>query len=195
MSDSTQHSPPDLPRRIQFVFLDRDGVINRKAPEGKYVSRWSEFQLLPGAEAAIAHLHHSGRRVILVSNQRGVALGLYTTKDVEILHKQLQRRLAHHGARIDAFYFCPHDKNQCECRKPKPGLFLQAFKDFPEASPQNSIVIGDSLSDIQAAYNLGMRSIFIQGDPEFQKPGAAEAAALADAASSSLTEAVFRYLP
>ena len=188
-------NPPGITSdRIRYVFLDRDGVINRKAPEGEYVSQWSEFQLLPGVESAIAELNQSGRRVIVLSNQRGVARGLYTAVEVDALHRLLQRHLAKYGARIDAFYYCTHDENQCECRKPKPGLFHQAFRDFPDASPENSLVIGDSISDIQAAQNLNIAAIFITGDPKTRKPGAERAAILADRVSGSLAEAVNRYL-
>ncbi len=179
---------------VRFVFLDRDGVINRKPPEREYIHHWDNFQFLPGAERAIAALNRSGRRVIVVTNQRGIALGLYTGADVESLHTRLQQHLAQHGARIDAFYYCPHDKQQCDCRKPKPGLFQQAFRDFPGALPSNSLVIGDSISDIQAARNLRIPVIFIEGDPNTRKSGSDEAAALADAVSNSLAEAVDKYL-
>ncbi len=165
-------------------------MLNRKAPEGEYIGRWSEFHLLPGVERAIAALNRSGRRVVVVSNQRGIALGHYTSGDVDALHARLREHLAAHGARIDAFYFCPHDLDECDCRKPKPGLFLEAFRDFPEASVENSVVVGDSLSDIEAARGLGMRSIFIEGDPETRKGGAEQAAGLADAVVASLEEAV-----
>ena len=179
---------------IKYVFLDRDGVTNRKLPEGQFVRCWRDFEFLPGAESAIAALNRSGRHIIVISNQRGIALGLYTRADVETLHMKLQERMAEHDAHIDAFYYCPHDRNQCDCRKPKTGLFEQVFRDFPEASAQNSIVIGDSISDIQAARTLGLLAIFIQGDPKTQKPGAEKAAALADAVASSLIEAVEKYL-
>jgi len=175
---------------IACVFLDRDGVINRKPPEGQYIAAWREVEMLPGAEAAIAAINRSGRRVAVVSNQRGVALGLYTCADVEDLHTKLQEHLALHGARIDAFYYCPHDIGRCECRKPGTRMFLEAFRDLPGASPVNSLLIGDSLSDIQAARALGMRSIFIQGDPSTQKEGGDRAAALADDVCASLLEAV-----
>jgi D-glycero-D-manno-heptose 1,7-bisphosphate phosphatase len=179
---------------IKYVFLDRDGVTNRKLPEGQFVRSWRDFEFLPGAESAIAALNRSGRHIIIISNQRGIALGLYTRADVETLHMKLQERMAEHDAHIDAFYYCPHDRNQCDCRKPKIGLFEQVFRDFPEASAQNSIVIGDSISDIQAARTLGLLAIFIQGDPKTQKPGAEKAAALADAVANSLIEAVEKYL-
>ena len=180
---------------IRCVFLDRDGVINRKPPEGAYVARWSDFHILPGVEAAIAALNRAGVRVIVISNQRGIALGHYTAAGVDTLHTRLRRHLADHQARIDAFYFCPHDKDSCDCRKPKTALFEQAFRDFPDASRSNSIVIGDSLSDIDAARNLGVPSIFIQGDPATQKPGAATAQARADLVAHSLAEAVEALLP
>lgn len=164
--------------------------MNRKPPEGEYVGRWSDFHLLPGVEDAIAALNGSGRRVVVVSNQRGIALGRYTAADVDALHERLQQHLAGHGARVDAFYYCPHDVGECDCRKPGTGLFRQAFRDFPEASTENSVMIGDSLPDIQAARNLGMPSIFIEGDQKTQKAGAAQAAELADAVAESLVEAV-----
>jgi D-glycero-D-manno-heptose 1,7-bisphosphate phosphatase len=144
------------------------------------------MEILPGVEAAIAALNRSGRRVIVVSNQRGIALGYYTGEDVEVLHRRLQEHLASHKAHIDAFYYCPHDEGQCDCRKPGTGMFMQAFRDFPEATPANSIAIGDSLSDIEAARTLKMRSIFISGDPSTQKPGGDRAAELADFTADSL---------
>ena len=179
---------------VEYVFLDRDGVTNRKLPEGQFVRSWRDFEFLHGVESAIAALNQSGRHIIVISNQRGIALGLYTRADVETLHMKLREHLAGHDAHIDAFYYCPHDRNQCDCRKPKTGLFEQVFRDFPEASAQNSIVIGDSITDIQAARTLGLLAIFIQGDPKTQKPGAEKAAALADAVANSLAEAVEKYL-
>lgn len=175
---------------VRYVFLDRDGVINRKAPEGKYVAHWNELEILPGVEAAIAELNRSGRRVIVVSNQRGIALGYYSGDDVEALHLQLQEHLALHGARVDAFYYCPHDEGECDCRKPGTGMFLQAFRDFPGASAANSIAIGDSLSDIEAARALEMPSIFIVGDASTEKPGSDRAVELADVTAESLPDAV-----
>jgi D-glycero-D-manno-heptose 1,7-bisphosphate phosphatase len=175
---------------VRTVFLDRDGVINQKLPEGEYISCWDEFQLLPGADGAIAALNRSGRRVLVVSNQRGVALGLYDLKDVDEIHRKLQERLKEVGAHVDRFYYCPHDKDECDCRKPKTGMFEQAFRDFPDADAEHSLMIGDSLSDMEAARALGMRAIFIEGDPETQKPGSKEAAGLADAVTTSLPEAV-----
>jgi D-glycero-D-manno-heptose 1,7-bisphosphate phosphatase len=180
---------------VRYVFLDRDGVIGRKPPEGEYISQWKNFQLLPGAEIAISSLNRSGRGIIVVTNQRGVALGRYTCAEVDELHSQLQQHMAKHGARIDAFYYCPHDEgDQCDCRKPKPGLFKQAFRDFQGACPENSLMIGDSISDIEGARSLGIPAIFVRGQPDTRKPGAENAALLADVVCDSLQEAVDKYL-
>jgi len=182
-------------QNVRYVFLDRDGVICRKPPEGEYISQWESFHLLPGAVTAIACLNRCGRRVIVVTNQRGVALGRYTCAEVEELHFRLQQHLAMHGARIDAFYYCPHaDGDKCDCRKPKPGLFQQAFRDFHDAFPENSLMIGDTMSDIEGARNLGIASIFVRGEPKTQKPGTEKAILLADRVCESLLHAVNEYL-
>jgi D-glycero-D-manno-heptose 1,7-bisphosphate phosphatase len=183
------------PRPLRTIFLDRDGVLNRKLPEGRFVTRWSEFDPLPGVVEAIHRLNRAGLRVIVVSNQRGIALGLYTEDDVRQIHAEFQRSLATYDAHVDAFYFCPHDKLQCDCRKPLPGLFRQARADFPEIDPATSLMIGDSFSDIEFARRLGMRSFFIDGDPAHQKPGADAARQSADACFLSLLEATEALLP
>lgn len=175
---------------IQFVFLDRDGVINRKLPEGKYIAHPRQVELLPGAANAIARLNAAGCTVIVVTNQRGIALGRYTGEDLHIVHQYLQQELNGAGAHIDAFYFCPHDENECSCRKPKTGLFERAFADFPGAEPANSVLIGDSLSDIEAGRTLALRSYFIRGGAGTRKPGSETAERIADAAFDSLGEAV-----
>lgn len=172
------------------IFLDRDGVVNEKMPEGSYVTRWEEFHLLPGVADAIRSLNRAGVRVIVVSNQRGVALGLYSRQDVEAIHQHLQENLGTQGAHVDAFYFCPHDKSQCDCRKPLPGMFHEAQREFPDIDPTTSIVVGDSLSDVDFGRRLGIRTVFIDGDPLKQKPGAQQAGELADARFPSLKDAV-----
>jgi D-glycero-D-manno-heptose 1,7-bisphosphate phosphatase len=179
---------------IEYVFLDRDGVINRKPPEDQTISRWEDFDILPGVEDAIARLNGAGCKVIVVTNQRGIALKKFTEDDLARLHSDLREHLTSRQATIDAIYHCPHDRGQCDCRKPGPGLFHRAFQDFPLATPDNSIVIGDSISDIEAGRRLGMKTIFIEGDPAFQKPGADRAAALASRVSPSLRDAVLQFI-
>jgi D-glycero-D-manno-heptose 1,7-bisphosphate phosphatase len=175
---------------VRYIFLDRDGVLNRKQPEGAYVTSWERFEWLPGAVEALARMRAAGLILLLVTNQRGIALGRMSREDLEDIHQKMQADLTRHDARLHAIYFCPHDKNQCGCRKPDLGLFEQARKDFPDIRPENSVVIGDSISDIEAGRRLGMRTIFIDGNPETQKAGAGEAAALASAVAGSLLEAV-----
>lgn len=177
-------------RNLRTIFLDRDGVLNEKMPEGRYVTRWSEFHLLPGVAEAIGRLNRAGLRVVVVSNQRGVSLGLYTTADVRAIHTELQNLLASHSAHVDGFYFCPHGKGECICRKPLPGMFEQARAEFPEIAAETSAMIGDSRSDIEFGRRLGMLTVFIEGDPERQKAGNAEAAELADLRFGSLPDAV-----
>ena len=118
---------------ISFVFLDREGILNRKPPEGAYVTCWQDFEILPGVEQAISRLNRSGRTVILVTNQRGVALGRMTQTDLDDIHRRLRDHLAQHRAHLDAIYVCPHEVGECHCRKPDTGMFEQAFSDFPAA--------------------------------------------------------------
>jgi D-glycero-D-manno-heptose 1,7-bisphosphate phosphatase len=178
-----------LPRALHTIFLDRDGVLNQKLPEGRYVATPGDFQPLPGVHQAIACLNRARLRVIVVSNQRGIALGLHTAAGVLSIHSAFQRELAPHDAHIDAFYFCPHDKNECNCRKPLPGLFDQAKADFPDIAAESSAIIGDSWSDIEFGRRLGMFTIFIDGDPALQKPGAESARENADRHFPSLATA------
>jgi len=175
---------------IQTVFLDRDGVINRKRPEGEYVTSWEEFAILPGVPEAIKRMNEAGLRVIVVSNQRCIALGLCTRRDVESIHRRLVALLAAEGSRIDRFYICEHDAGVCDCRKPDIGLFRQATADFPSIQAESSVMIGDSISDVEFGHRAGMRTVFIEGDPQTRKEGAGRGRTLADAACGSLSEAV-----
>jgi len=182
------------PGPVQTVFLDRDGVINEKMPEGHYVTCWGEFRLLPGVVEAILLLNQAGLRVVVVSNQRGIAVGLYTAADVLAIHGTLQKLLAECGAHVDGFYFCPHDRGQCTCRKPLAGLFEQAQTEFPGISAASSIMIGDSESDMEFGRRLGMITAFLEGEPARRKPGAEAARAMADLRYASLYEAVLDLL-
>jgi D-glycero-D-manno-heptose 1,7-bisphosphate phosphatase len=175
---------------LRTVFLDRDGILNEKMPEHRYVTRWEEFRVLPGVPDALRRLNEAGLRVVVVSNQRGIAKGLYTAADLEAMHAKFQSLLALEGARIDAFFICPHETDECNCRKPLPGLFQQAVARFPEITAATSVMIGDAPSDIEFGRRLGMKTIFVEGDEERRKPGGEEAAKLADLRCASLPEAV-----
>ena len=122
---------------------------------------------MPRALDAIRLLNERGLRVILVTNQRGIALGRMSERSLADVHRRLEEEVALAGARIDAIYHCPHDRGACDCRKPAVGMFLQARRDFPELSFERSAIVGDAASDMQAGAALGLRRILVArpGDP------------------------------
>ena len=148
-------------RQPTTVFLDRDGVINRKMPSGSYVETWEQFEFLPGAIEALRMLALAGVRAVVVTNQRGVALGRMTMAGVDEIHGRMQARLAEEDARCAAILVCPHDYGTCDCRKPGLGLFRQAQDLMPEIDLGNAVVVGDSTSDLLAGNRLGCPSYLI----------------------------------
>jgi histidinol-phosphate phosphatase family protein len=147
------------------VFLDRDGVINEKAPDDDYVTSWAGFRFLPGALDAVRSLTDAGFTIVVVSNQRGVARGRMTAAAVDDVNSRMRAAVEASGGRIDAIYVCPHDIGACECRKPDAGLFRQAARDLPGVELEGSITIGDSLSDVEAASRIGSRA-YVVGEGE-----------------------------
>jgi D-glycero-D-manno-heptose 1,7-bisphosphate phosphatase len=140
------------------AFLDRDGVINRKAPGDGYITRWEEMEFLPDVAQTIALLNRAGFRVIVVTNQRCVAKGLVTMREVDWIHRRMCDVLADAGAIVDAVYYCPHElEPPCSCRKPQPGLLLKAGREHGIALNE-SWMIGDSDADIDAGRNAGCRT-------------------------------------
>lgn len=169
------------------AFLDRDGVINRRAPEGEYVTRWEDMVFLPGVADAISLFNRAGFRVIIVTNQRCVAKGLITAEALESMHQQMCDSLGSQGARIDAVYYCPHEKHShCGCRKPAPGMLLKASRDHEIALPA-SWMIGDSEKDVEAGKNAGCRTARLLADGE-------NATCQADLAAAFLLEAAHKIL-
>jgi histidinol-phosphate phosphatase family protein len=141
--------------RPPTVLLDRDGVLNRKPPKAEYVRSWSEFAWLPGAREALRSLHLAGFRVVVISNQAGIARGAMTASDVEEIHTRMKKEAESAGGRIEAVYLCPHNWDDgCECRKPKPGLLFQAQRDL-HLNLSRSLFIGDDDRDAQAADAAG----------------------------------------
>ncbi len=141
------------------AFLDRDGVINQKAPtEDEYITRWEEVQILPGVVEAISLLNRAGFRVIIVSNQRCVAKGLLTTIELDSIHQRLCNELAVLGAQIDGVYYCPHEEQPpCSCRKPEPGMLFTAA-DEHHVDLNSSWMIGDSEKDVAAGRSAACRT-------------------------------------
>jgi len=159
------------------VFLDRDGVVTKEPPY--YAHKINQLELIPNSAEAIRLLNESGFKVIVVSNQAGVARGYYQEKDIQIYNNEMKRQLEEKGARIDAIYYCPHHpeatiekyKIDCDCRKPKPGMLKRAEKDL-NLNLKLSFLIGDKMSDIEAGYRAGCKTILVltgQGNDELKK--------------------------
>jgi len=142
---------------VKVAFLDRDGVLNLKPADAYYVTRLDQLELAPGAAAGVAALNRAGYLAIVVTNQRAVARGLLSLEALAAMHDKLQQEVRALGGRIEQFYVCPHEKGVCNCRKPLPGMFLDAFRDRPEIDRETSFFIGDSDSDRAAAEAAGLR--------------------------------------
>ncbi len=146
------------------VFLDRDGVINEKAPEGSYITDLSHFKLLPGALDAIAKLNQSKFRTFVITNQRGLARGLVTPASIAAIHEYLHDAVRRANGCIEKIYVCPHDyRDDCECRKPKPGMLLSAAREFG-LDLKDSWMMGDSMIDVEAGRRAGCRTAYIGED-------------------------------
>jgi N-acetylglucosaminyldiphosphoundecaprenol N-acetyl-beta-D-mannosaminyltransferase len=158
---------------VRTLFLDRDGTINRKPPEGTYVTRPEDFVLLPDVGPAIRRLNRAGVKVIVVTNQRGVARGLMSESTLADVHHAMHERLAEHGAHVDGVYSCTHDVGECDCRKPGPGLLLRAMRDDPDIAGAPFFVVGDSVSDIEAGVAAGGAGVLLApaGDPAHDSGG------------------------
>jgi D-glycero-D-manno-heptose 1,7-bisphosphate phosphatase len=146
---------------IETVFLDRDGTINVKAAEDDYIASPGRLALLPGVAAAIRRLNRRGIRVLVVTNQRGVARGLMTLADLDQVHARLAQLLAAEQACIDGIYACIHDRAECSCRKPLPGLVEQAIRDCPDIRPESSALIGDADTDVALGRRVGCMTVRI----------------------------------
>jgi D-glycero-D-manno-heptose 1,7-bisphosphate phosphatase len=142
-------------RRIPTVILDRDGVLNERPPRACYVRSAAELHWLPGARAALQVLRANGYRVIVVSNQAGVARGAMTQAALQAIHRRMRTEAEAAGGAIAAFYVCPHDWDEgCECRKPKPGMLFQAQRDF-HLDLSRTWFLGDDERDQEAALAAG----------------------------------------
>jgi D-glycero-D-manno-heptose 1,7-bisphosphate phosphatase len=179
-------------KRYAAVFLDRDGTINE---EVGYLDRLDKLRLIPGAAEAIRLINESGMKAVVVTNQSGVARGIFDEAFVDQVHRRLRAMLGEEGAALDGFYSCPHHPTEgrggylrsCNCRKPAPGLLLRAADEL-FLDPERSYVIGDTLKDIEAATRIGARGILVRtgygaevaealesaGKPQPNNPGSGE---------------------
>ncbi|UUI67399.1 HAD-IIIA family hydrolase [Aeromicrobium duanguangcaii] len=152
--DATPIAPPAGPVPWDLVLLDRDGTLNIHRPG--YISSPAELRLRPGAARAVGALTRAGMRTVLVTNQRGLATGRLTRDQLVQVHRALVARLARAGGRLDGIEVCPHERGTCDCRKPLPGMLLQAMARAPWARPERVVMVGDQPSDEAAAQAAGV---------------------------------------
>ncbi len=151
---------------MNILFLDRDGVLNRRLP-GAYVSAWAQWEWLPGTLEALAILNRSFDRIFIITNQQGIGKGVMTTAQLTAIHKFMLFDIQKHGGQIDAIYFCPNlAADDSPCRKPKPGMIEQAKKDFPEIIGANYSLVGDSFSDLKLGIDQQMATYWIDTKEE-----------------------------
>lgn len=152
----------------KFVFLDRDGVIS---VEKEHLHKKSDMEIIPRSAEAIKIFNDSNYKVIVITNQPVIARGLCTLEELAEIHKYMETLLAKEGAKLDKIYFCPHHPKagnnpkytkDCECRKPKPGMILQAQKDFDIKDLSKCHMIGDKMSDIHTGKSAGCKTILVK---------------------------------
>ena len=144
---------------MKIIVLDRDGVINLDSDQ--FIKKPEEWKPIPGSLEAIARLNESGWRVIVASNQSGVGRGLFDMDTLNAINEKMTKALGQAGGRLDAIFFCPHTADStCDCRKPKPGMFLQIAERF-NAEMKGVPVVGDSLRDLQAGVAVGCKPYLV----------------------------------
>jgi len=140
------------------LFLDRDGVINQEI-HPQYINTWEEFKFYDGVKVAIQLFTQKFNRIIVVTNQRGVAKGLTKLEDLLLIHRNMLLEVENVGGKIDAIYYCA--EMDSPNRKPNPGMGLQAAKDFADIDLNKAIMVGNTLSDMQFGRNLGIKTVFL----------------------------------
>lgn len=148
------------------LFLDRDGVINKRIIGG-YIKKWEEFEFLPGVPEAIQKFSEVFGKLFIVTNQQGIGKGLMLETDLEHIHENMMHIIRQHGGRIHKIYHSPYKAEENSVfRKPNIGLARKAKIDFPMIELKKSIMAGDSMSDMQFGKNAGMITVFINSDKE-----------------------------
>ncbi len=145
---------------MKFIILDRDGVINQDSDD--YVKSPEEFIPIEGSLSAIAKLKQAGYRVVVATNQSGIARGFYDLDTLHRMHDKLHRLLQNEGAHLDGIFYCPHGPDDlCHCRKPKPGMYQDIAKRF-DIDLSDVTVVGDSLRDLQAAITVHAKPVLVR---------------------------------
>jgi len=145
---------------MKLIILDRDGVINHDSTE--YIKSVDEWQAIPGSLQAISNLSRNGYRIVVATNQAGLARGKLNIESLNAIHRKMQNHLLQFGGKIEAIFFCPHGPNDgCKCRKPKPGLYTDIARRL-NVLLDEVYAVGDSLTDVDAAISAGARPILVK---------------------------------
>ncbi len=145
---------------MNLIILDRDGVINHDSTE--YIKSVDEWQAIPGSLQAISNLGRNGYRIVVATNQAGLARGKLNIESLNAIHRKMQNHLLQFGGKIEAIFFCPHGPNDgCKCRKPKPGLYTDIARRL-NVLLDEVYAVGDSLTDVDAAISAGARPILVK---------------------------------
>ena len=155
--------------KLDTLFLDRDGVINVKL-DRQYVKNPDDFEFMIGAKAAISKLSKIFNRILIVTNQQGIEKGIMSDNDLFVLHEYMLFELKKNGGVVDKIYYCPHlAAENCNCRKPNPGMIQQALIDFPDIKVEDSYLIGDSDTDIIAGSKMGLITVKVDNEYTLSK--------------------------
>ena len=148
------------------VFIDRDGTINVNYG---YISDPDDFKMYPGVAKGIKLLNEKGFKIIVITNQSGIARGYFSKGVLENIHEKMKKELSKEDAGVDAIYYCSHHPDEkCNCRKPNPGLLEKAIKDF-DIDVKNSFIIGDRMLDVEAGHKIGCKTVLVPEDKELVK--------------------------
>ena len=146
---------------MRIIFIDRDGVINKYPGDGLYVTSLRKFRFLPRAKKAIALMSRAGCKIFVASNQAGVGKGIYAPSTLEAITAKMLEHIGQAGGKITKVYYCTHRKEAgCSCRKPRPGLFKQAAREF-KVNLRKAYFVGDTLRDVLTAQAAGCKSILV----------------------------------
>lgn len=168
------------------VFLDRDGTIARDV---HYCRRPEDFEILPTVPEAIRLLNENGFKVVVITNQSGIARGYFTEETLAQIHQKMRDELAKYGARVDAIYYCPHHPDDgCECRKPKTALFHKAAREL-NIDFYSSYVVGDMQMDVDAGKALGCQTVLVTTGPQSPAPNLQSSIDPPDYTTGNLLEA------
>ena len=142
------------------IFLDRDGVVNENRDD--YVKAWEEVRFFPGVFEALARLAATPFHIVITTNQSPIGRGILTRAQVEAISRRLVAEIETHGGRVEGVYYCPHRPDEgCDCRKPKPGLLLQAAQEL-DLDLGKSYLVGDAVSDVEAALAVGVQPVMVR---------------------------------